>query len=110
MCRSTGFVAATEKPTGITVSCTETPASPRPRFMQSTEDTVWVSTHYSEPVAHTCRLWKMNTRGVTVVSGFLFAEKATKTDVSPSKLQTQTSASHVVLSFADSCCCVCLCL
>lgn len=41
---STGCVAVTADPTEITVSCTETPASPRPRYTQSTEDTAWVST------------------------------------------------------------------
>lgn len=44
MWQSTGCVAVMADPTEITVSCTETPASPRPRYMQSTEDTVWVST------------------------------------------------------------------
>lgn len=40
--QSAGCVAVTADPTEITASCTETPASPRPRYMQSTEDAVWV--------------------------------------------------------------------
>lgn len=43
MRQSAGFVAATAIPTGATVSCTETPASPRPRYTWNTEDAVRVS-------------------------------------------------------------------
>lgn len=45
MPRSTGCVAAMAGPTETTVSCTGTPASPRPRYTPSTEEPVLVTTH-----------------------------------------------------------------
>lgn len=111
---STGFVAATANPTETTVSCTETPASHTPRYMQSTEDAVRVSAHTH---THTPTVQLKLKRDLWRWSVCLYLQRIqqrrTWAPVSLQLIQIYITGAWLwtrsdILSPASVCCCVCV--